>query len=99
MGDYKVGEELMVKRDSSHYTGIYAGTSVKVVKVESNFYCDVKGFDGKIFSCPFSYLVKKQNFSYSVMYKKCSCGAEKTYGEKCPAYYHFKYCDKYEKRI
>jgi hypothetical protein len=96
MSDFKIDEEVIISKDSSHYTGKYAGTYAQIKKIIKNFYCEVKAYDGHTFSCPIKYLNKKTMLpEIPTSYFKCTCGATKTYGKDCPPYFHFDYCPLY----
>jgi hypothetical protein len=91
---FKVGDKVVCKKDSSSYTGRFAGTDVKIIKLDTNNHCTVEAYDGTIFMCPLGYLEDYDNF-YTIPPQPCQCGASKTYGKDCPAYFHYHYCPLY----
>lgn len=92
--DYKEGDEVLLKRSSKHYTGPYAGTLVKVKRVDSDLHFTAIGFDGKEFMCPLNYVLDIPVLDW----RKCECGAEAAYGKDCQGWLHSTYCPKYKKR-
>ena len=94
MAKWKVGDKVVCKKDSNHYTGNYAGTDVEIISLDTSHHCTVLGYDGKKFLCPYDYLQGYDDFYNS--YRKCECGAHKVYGKNCPAYFHHDYCPFYK---
>lgn len=97
MKKYKVGDIVRLRIDSKHYTMNYAGTKVTLLKKDTKMSYLVKGYDGKEFTCPISYFDDDDLFHWNLpeLPSKCECGAHKTYGENCPAWYHADFCPLY----
>jgi hypothetical protein len=92
MNEYKSGQIVQLRMDSSDYTGKYAGTSVTIVKLDNDHHCTVTGYDHKEFMCPYAY------FDFDpppLPENKCKCGAFKTWGKDCPTYFHYEFCPLY----
>jgi hypothetical protein len=91
---HKQGDKVLLKQDSEHYTGQYAGTFVTIKKIDSDLHFTALGFDGKTFICPSAYIEEIPELSW----RKCECGAEKTYGKDCQKWLHSDYCPLYKPR-
>jgi hypothetical protein len=92
---YKEGDKVYLKKSSRDYTGQYAGTEVTIKKIDTDLHCTVTGFDGKNFMCPYSYFEEDDFLTWMYDAPECVCGAWKTWGKSCPAYFHSDFCPIY----
>lgn len=84
---YKEGQLVVLTEESKNYTSNYAGTDVRIIKIDNEVFCTVEAYDGRKFSCPYEYIMSYDEF-YNKKRASCECGARYT---SRPTF-HLDYC-------